>query len=254
MVTIARLREICRRDPAEARGSEFDACARELLALRELPPDMESAEDLAAFANLSKEGTRRMSVRIEARDAQHNAQHAAQRKALEDDRGYWKKRAEDAEALACELGDAKQHVAEAKVCTEERQALKDRVADAYASRDDYGRALRAAEERVTKLEAALSDIYEQVNDLYPDLPARASLDSWLARASRLVADKPDAPSGAKWRVRLVCCGREDGIEVFDTWEAANAFREDYTTGVGVARSPEHRGHQRSAVMESGGAK
>lgn len=44
-----------------------------------------------------------------------------------------------------------------------------------------------------------------------------------------------------WLVRLVCCGREDGTERFETWEAANAFRESYT-------HPD-TGHDRAAIIE-----
>lgn len=30
-----------------------------------------------------------------------------------------------------------------------------------------------------------------------------------------------------WKVKLVCCGRSDGQEYFDTWEQADNFREGY---------------------------
>lgn len=50
----------------------------------------------------------------------------------------------------------------------------------------------------------------------------------------------------EWRLRLVCCGRDDGIETFDTWDAADDFREAYTSGPGVAPNG---GHDRAAILE-----
>lgn len=47
-----------------------------------------------------------------------------------------------------------------------------------------------------------------------------------------------------WELQLICCGRDDGTETFDTWEAADAFRESYTSGPGVGGS----GHERAAVL------
>lgn len=47
-----------------------------------------------------------------------------------------------------------------------------------------------------------------------------------------------------WQVRLICCGREDGIQQFDTWDEAEQFREAYISGPGVGPD----GHDRAAVI------
>lgn len=49
----------------------------------------------------------------------------------------------------------------------------------------------------------------------------------------------------RWRLRLICCGRDDGTEAFDTWNEADSFRESYTSGEGVGAD----GHDRAAVIE-----
>lgn len=49
----------------------------------------------------------------------------------------------------------------------------------------------------------------------------------------------------RWRLRLICCGHDDGTETFDTWDQADAFRESYTSGEGVGDG----GHDRAAVIE-----
>ena len=63
-------------------------------------------------------------------------------------------------------------------------------------------------------------------------------------------DKPTDTT--PWRVTMTCCGREAGTQEFDTWEAADAFRETYTSGPGVDphgySGTGHAGHQRSAVI------
>lgn len=55
---------------------------------------------------------------------------------------------------------------------------------------------------------------------------------------------------ATFSVRLICCGRDDGSVTFENYEAAEAFRESYLTGAGVA---EHQlwetGHRRAAIIE-----
>ena len=39
-----------------------------------------------------------------------------------------------------------------------------------------------------------------------------------------------------WRLRLICCGRSDGREYFDTWQLADDFRQAYeANGVGHIR-------------------
>lgn len=56
----------------------------------------------------------------------------------------------------------------------------------------------------------------------------------------------------RWIVRLSCCGRDDGVEVFDTWKEANAFRESYVSGQG--KDPHGysgtgiTGHQRAGII------
>lgn len=53
-----------------------------------------------------------------------------------------------------------------------------------------------------------------------------------------------------WRLRLICCGRDDGVVEFETWEAADAFRDSYTSGDGVLNrnTPERGGHDRAAII------
>lgn len=52
-------------------------------------------------------------------------------------------------------------------------------------------------------------------------------------------------AGKPWRLRLVCCGRDDGEEFFATWEEADSFRQSYTSGPGVGMG----GHDRAAILE-----
>lgn len=42
-----------------------------------------------------------------------------------------------------------------------------------------------------------------------------------------------------WRLRLICCGREDGFEYFNSWTEADAFRLSYCAA---------DGHDRQAVL------
>ena len=54
-------------------------------------------------------------------------------------------------------------------------------------------------------------------------------------------------------VQLICCGRHDGEHGPVTWEQAEAFRESYCSGPGVADPPQHdnphmSGHKRSAII------
>ena len=57
-----------------------------------------------------------------------------------------------------------------------------------------------------------------------------------------------------WKVRLICCGRDDGTEQFSTWGEADAFRCSYTRGPGVAdpTQPWRGGHDRAAIIERAG--
>ena len=43
-----------------------------------------------------------------------------------------------------------------------------------------------------------------------------------------------------WVLQLICCGHDDGTERFQTWDQADAFRNDYT-------SP-GTGHERSGIL------
>ena len=57
-----------------------------------------------------------------------------------------------------------------------------------------------------------------------------------------------------WRVKLTCCGRDNGHFTAETWEQAESFRESYTNGPGVHpegySAPHHApGHKRSAIIE-----
>ena len=56
-----------------------------------------------------------------------------------------------------------------------------------------------------------------------------------------------------WLCRLVCCGRDDGVVECESWEQADAFREAYTSGVGVAlhgySAPAYEsGHRRAVIV------
>lgn len=54
----------------------------------------------------------------------------------------------------------------------------------------------------------------------------------------------------RWKLRFICCGREDGTERFETWEEADAFRRSYTSGSGIANPAElwKGGHDRAAII------
>lgn len=67
---------------------------------------------------------------------------------------------------------------------------------------------------------------------------------------------PDCPTcgGKPFRLRFICCGREDGSQWFATTEDAEAFREPYTSGTAVAEhgysaGPEEWGHRRAAILD-----
>ena len=56
-------------------------------------------------------------------------------------------------------------------------------------------------------------------------------------------------------MELTCCGRDNGVEIFSSWEEADKFRESYTSGVavnphGYSAHPTEAGHKRSAVISS----
>jgi hypothetical protein len=68
----------------------------------------------------------------------------------------------------------------------------------------------------------------------PDLDAQAEHSS-----------NPQAADRGPWRLRLVCCERDDGTVAFATRDEAEAFREAYTSGPGV----DHRGYSATAPFE-----
>lgn len=57
-----------------------------------------------------------------------------------------------------------------------------------------------------------------------------------------------------WQLRFICCGRDEGTQTFDTWDEADAFRESYTSGVGVDghgySGDGWKGHQRAAILSA----
>ena len=57
---------------------------------------------------------------------------------------------------------------------------------------------------------------------------------------------------ALWICRLVCCGHDDGTVRCESWKQADALREAYTSGVGVAphgySAPASEGGHRRAVI------
>ena len=73
-------------------------------------------------------------------------------------------------------------------------------------------------------------------------------DAILSRAT------PSDDSGEYWEVRFICCGRDDGNTIVNSYTEADAIRESYTSGVGVnphGYSEAHKhdgGHQRVAVV------
>lgn len=62
---------------------------------------------------------------------------------------------------------------------------------------------------------------------------------------------PEVAESSIWRVRLICCGRNDGDIFRDTWEEADQFRQAYTSGPGVAAPGQlrHGGHVRAGIIE-----
>lgn len=54
----------------------------------------------------------------------------------------------------------------------------------------------------------------------------------------------------EWLLRLICCGRDDGVERFGTWSEADRFRESYCSGPGVLQAdrPQYGGHDRAAIL------
>lgn len=68
---------------------------------------------------------------------------------------------------------------------------------------------------------------------------------------------PQCPEKA-WRVDLNCCGRDDGAYFFETWGAANEFRDGYCSGAGVDphgySGDGFSGHQRSGVITQSAAR
>ena len=65
---------------------------------------------------------------------------------------------------------------------------------------------------------------------------------------------PAEPTPEPWRLRLICCGRDDGELFFPTGDAADAAREAYMSGVGVATfgyssTSAESGHRRAAIKE-----
>jgi hypothetical protein len=72
---------------------------------------------------------------------------------------------------------------------------------------------------------------------------RADVSTPDAEPLELGADAPTQVAGeapARWRVRLICCGKDDGAEIRATWEEADAFRQAYIV------DPRH---SRSAIVE-----
>ena len=67
-------------------------------------------------------------------------------------------------------------------------------------------------------------------------PADPTADPRAALAGH---PSPDRGSGP-WVLRLVCCGYDDGIERYATWDEADMFRQTYVTGPG--------GHDRAAIL------
>jgi len=56
----------------------------------------------------------------------------------------------------------------------------------------------------------------------------------------------------RWRVWLICCERDDGVYLAETWDEAEAFREAYTSGYAVDQhgySGTEWGHKRAGVIE-----
>lgn len=55
-----------------------------------------------------------------------------------------------------------------------------------------------------------------------------------------------------WRLRLICCGRDDGDQFFDDWQQADQFRNEYSSGTGAttySARPFEGGHRRAGIIE-----
>lgn len=71
--------------------------------------------------------------------------------------------------------------------------------------------------------------------------ARAAMTTPREDAIAALAGHPSPDRGSgPWVLRLVCCGYDDGIERYATWDEADMFRQTYVTGPG--------GHDRAAIL------
>ena len=70
------------------------------------------------------------------------------------------------------------------------------------------------------------------------------------RPERPIATPPNLP----WRIRLICCGHDDGAWYALTWEQAEKFRDSYTSGAavnlhGYSAEGHEPGHKRAGIIE-----
>lgn len=151
------------------------------------------------------------------------------------------------------------------------EPLIERLRDASRKEYDrthnaYGALLRDAADVIEALQGDL----DAANNAYSALAApvehstQGAPDEALPWENDNPADRAAFGSqGARerWAVHLSCCGKEDGVQVCDSWVAANAFREGYCYGswlIGHAdrtldphgySGDQGRGHQRAGIVE-----
>ena len=54
-----------------------------------------------------------------------------------------------------------------------------------------------------------------------------------------------------WQVRMFCCGYEDGVRWFASWDAADRFRNAYAGDGTVGRYMRQQGHERIGIIVAG---
>lgn len=72
--------------------------------------------------------------------------------------------------------------------------------------------------------------------------ALATGDTKRARELRRALAAPPKGGKNRFEVQYICCGKEDGVQEYATWEDAHAAREAYLT------LNAHESHNRSAII------
>lgn len=75
--------------------------------------------------------------------------------------------------------------------------------------------------------------------------------AWVEEGAAEAEAQADMPDAAKmWRVRMICCGTDDGVRDFDSWETADRFRNAYTGDGNMGSLALKEGHKRTGIIES----